>query len=84
MPLYTYICRVCGDTHEHLVRLADKDSLQPCYLISCKGMAERRGLETFSMGQPEYQMAGILADGTHVPGHFGKDARRDKFKRRKR
>jgi hypothetical protein len=33
------------------------------------------------MGEPEYQMAAIMEDGSHVDGHFGKDAKRRRKKK---
>ena len=79
MPLYTYVCDVCGREREHLVRYSERDHTLLC---SCGGREKRRGLETFTMGKPAYQMAGITADGTHVPGHFGRDAARHRKKKK--
>lgn len=79
MPMYTYVCPKCDKTQEHLAKCHER--VQSC---ECGGWMERRGLEIFAMGKPAYQMAGILGDGTHVPGHFGKNAKRDKSKRKKK
>lgn len=81
MPLYTYTCGTCETAQEHRVRYDDRDDTRLC---PCGGQMQRRGLETFTIGQPAYQMAGITSDGTKVPGHFGRDAKRDKTKRKKR
>jgi hypothetical protein len=45
---------------------------------------ERRGVEAFAIGQPAYQCQGILADGTHIPGHFNKEAKKDKSKSKRK
>jgi hypothetical protein len=61
------------------VRHDEKDNSLPC---QCGGLMVWRGVESFAVGQPEYQMQGILSDGTHVPGHFGKDAKRRRKKKK--
>ncbi len=76
-PLYSYVCEACANAQEHLVRLDDRNNPVPCH---CGGQMTREGLEVFAMGDPEYQMTGILSDGTKVPGHFAKDAKRRRKK----
>lgn len=78
VPMYTYTCTTCQAEQEHLVRYDDRNDPQPC---ECGGKQKRRGLETFTFGPPEYQMAGITADGRHIPGHFAKDAKRRRRKK---
>jgi len=73
MPLYTYSCDRCGRTKEHVVGCRDRDLAIPC---ECGGKQRRRGVEPFRIGASAYQMQAILSDGTRVPGHFGKDAKR--------
>lgn len=80
MPLYTYTCAACNAEAEHLVRTDDRNKPQPC---KCGGKMKRRGLETFTFGPPEYQMGAIMSDGSHVPGHFAKDAKRRRKKKKK-
>ena len=77
-PLYTYSCGSCGDVQEHLVSCRDRDELD---CGRCGARLERHGVERFAIGAPAYQMGAILADGTHVPGHYGKDAKRRRKKR---
>ena len=78
MPIYTYKCESCGSEKEHFVFSSERNNPCDC---ACGGTMKRRGLETFSIGAPEYQMQAVLSDGTHVPGHFGKDAKRKRKKK---
>lgn len=78
MPLYTYVCGDCEAAQERITSYSVRNEPVSC---QCGGQMTRRGVETFSVGQPAYQMQGILADGTHVPGHFGKSAKWDRKKR---
>ena len=75
MPIYTYTCKKCGKEQEHLVRYDDRAEPQPC---ACGGKQHRRGVELPTMKRPDHQMAAIMSDGSRVPGHFAKDAKRKK------
>jgi putative FmdB family regulatory protein len=77
MPLYTYICQGCGVEAEHLVRYDDRNNEQTCV---CGDKMVRRGLEGFAIGDAPQQMGAIFNDGSRVPGHFGRDAKRRRKK----
>lgn len=76
MPRYDYHCAGCGWTGPLIVALARRDE-QHC--PGCTGPIVRE--EIALTGPPNakggYQMHGIFGpQGQHVPGHFGKDAKR--------
>ena len=81
MPLYTYHCPPCATETELGVKYEERDE-QRCEC--CKTPLRRAGVESFAIGKPRHQMQAVLADGRHVKGHFGKTARLDKTKRKKR
>lgn len=74
MPLYTYVCE-CGNEEEHLVLMDSRDSIE----LDCSRCGKR--LKRIVDGAPalhgeKYQMKAVMSDGSHVAGHFGKEAPR--------
>ena len=47
---------------------------------ACGGELVRLGIELCRIGKETYQMKAVMGDGSHVAGHFGKDAVRRKRK----
>lgn len=78
MPVYTYDCDNCARVVDVIVSYADRDGTHLCSV--CKGELIRRGVSGFRLGKPRYQMAAVLPNGDHIPGHFGKDASRRRKK----
>jgi hypothetical protein len=79
MPIYTYKCQKCGAREEHVVSYDLRDSQFHCSTTGCRGyFARDKGLERPTIGKPGYQMQAVLSDGSHVKGHFGKDAKRNR------
>jgi hypothetical protein len=86
VPIYSYRCRQCGLIEEHVVKYADRDKFMqhegpngdegPGYKSVCGGTLERQGVELFRAAKENYQCQAILANGAHIPGHFGKEAKR--------
>lgn len=75
MPIYTYVCVKCGAEVEAVVSLKDRD--QSLIHSCCGGVLNRLAqIERTALGKPGYQMQAVLADGSHVKGHFGKEAKR--------
>jgi hypothetical protein len=90
MPIYTYRCRQCGIILDQVVKFEDRDKLMfhegsndwektdPAYREVCGGSLERQeGLELPTIGKEGFQMKAVTNQG-HVPGHFGKSARKKK------
>ncbi len=75
MPLYTYACE-CGHEYEEIVKYEERDTV----LISCEKCRKRmkRAVDGAKLGKPPYQMAAVMGDGRVVPGHFGKEAKRNR------
>jgi putative FmdB family regulatory protein len=73
MPMYTYTCERCHKDTECVVSYDQRDAPIRC---ACGGALRRHGVEPFKTGKPPYQMKAVMSDGSHVAGHFGKDARR--------
>ena len=76
MPLYTYHCEKCGYEEEEIVPYEERDTV----LVMCHkcSKAMKRGIDGAKLGSPAYQMQAVMNDGSHVKGHFNKDAKRDK------
>lgn len=75
MPLYSYDCDRCDSRGEQIVPFAGRNE-PPDKCCPCGGTWVYGGLQLCAVGKREYQMAAILGDGRHVPGHFGKSAKR--------
>lgn len=73
MPIYDYKCDKCGASHEAVVSISSRDDDREC---ECGGRATRNRVSVVTVGKPAYQMQAVLANGSHVKGHFGKDALR--------
>lgn len=79
MPIYTYRCRRCGVTEEHVTSYADRDTLLSHEGGDCDGLLERDGgLELPTFGKPAFQTQAVLGNGAHLKGHFGKEAIRQR------
>ena len=78
MPLYTYKCtnEKCKNIEEHLAKYDQRDEPRSCEKCQCA--MQRAGAELCTIHGEGYQMKAVLADGSHVAGHFGKAARRKK------
>ena len=74
MPMYTYQCS-CGFSKEELVTIAERNLVN--FVCSDCGKKLKRIIDGAPMyaGEP-YQMQAVLADGSKVKGHFGKEAPR--------
>jgi predicted nucleic acid-binding Zn ribbon protein len=75
MPLYTYKCE-CGYEEEEIVSYEERDTIY----ISCEKCGKKlcRGIDAPKIGSEPYKMKAVMRDGSHVKGHFGKTAKRDK------
>lgn len=78
MPIYTYDCAECERVVDVLVSYQDRDGEHACSV--CGGSLVRHGVSGFQLGKSAYQMQAVLANGDHIKGHFGKDAKRRKRK----
>jgi len=87
MPLYSYRCRQCGELLEQVVSYRDRDKFiqhdgpngdaGPGYKSVCGGeLIRKEGLEMPTIARETYQCKAILGNGAHIPGHFGKEAKR--------
>ena len=83
MPLYTYQCSKCPNEEEHIVKFEDRDRAG-LSCGRCGAPMDRAGVEPFKTGKPRHQMGAVLGNGAHVKGHFGKEAKLDPLKRKKR
>lgn len=83
MPMYTYVCRNCGENYEHVVPYDKRDAVRfKCE--ACGKRLKRAGVEAFKLGSPRYQCGAIMNNGAVIPGHFGKEAPMDPLKRKKK
>jgi putative FmdB family regulatory protein len=82
MPIYTYKCERCGHEEEQVVSYAEREKSHPCPL--CGEESLYQGIERPYLGQPAYQMKAFTErpNGAreHIPGHFAKDAKRNRGK----
>ena len=77
MPVYDFECPACGLMHESLVSIAMRDkAIVLC--PECGKKMDRKIVAGPKLHKPGYQMQAVLSDGTEVPGHFGKDAKRER------
>lgn len=74
MPLYTYECKECKCREENLVSIQDRDTAS--FLCPECGDETIRVVDAPVIGKPGYQMKAVMGNGEHVPGHFGKSARK--------
>ena len=74
-PLYSYKCQKCGKTVERVVKYEHRDNPWT-HDDECGGKLSRGGLELCHFGKETYQCKAILGNGAHIPGHFGKEAKR--------
>lgn len=74
MPIYTYKCLGCGYREEALLPLSERDN--PDFCCDKCGDQMRRIMDVPNIGKPAYQMQAITDNGRHIPGHFGKSARK--------
>lgn len=73
MPLYTYECEKCQKQLEHITSIDNRDKIKlECW--SCGGRMYRIIDGAPALHGEPYQMKAILADGSRVAGHFGKEA----------
>jgi predicted nucleic acid-binding Zn ribbon protein len=73
MPAYDYKCFSCGWTGEILQVPYEERNDQPCFWCG-KPLSLQVGFR--AVGAESYQMKAVMTDGSHVKGHFGKDAKR--------
>jgi len=87
VPIFQYRCRQCGLHLEQIVKYADRDKPMQHdgpngdeglgHKSVCGGSLELiEGLELPTLAKENYQCKAILANGAHIPGHFGKEAKR--------
>jgi putative FmdB family regulatory protein len=72
MPVYDYVCAQCKECCEQLRAVEERDAEMP--VCGCGGVLRRVLLVAPKLGQERYQMKAVLGDGSHVAGHFGKQA----------
>ena len=75
--MYDYTCDSCRLSEELVVAYVDRHLSQP---HSCGGTLLREEVSAFKLGSEPYQMKAVLNNGTEVPGHFGKTAKRRRKK----
>ena len=51
MPIYTYVCKVCGDKFDLLVGVTSEKPVLKCKKCNSKNI--ERSLSTFSVGGPK-------------------------------
>lgn len=73
MPAYDYECESCGWTGEILMVPYEERHKQPCF--GC-GELLKLGVGFRAIAGTPYQMKAVMTDGSHVKGHFGKEAKR--------
>lgn len=73
MPAYDYECPSCGWSGEIMMVPYEERHSQACF--GC-GETLRLGVGFAAIGAEPYQMKAVMRDGSHVKGHFGKDAKR--------
>lgn len=39
MPIYSYVCQECGDSHDHLISYAKREEPLPCSVEGCSGVS---------------------------------------------
>lgn len=73
MPLYVFACS-CGFSDEYLVSVEKRDAVA----FACDRCGKRlvRQVTAPVLGKSRYQMQAVLSSGEHVPGHFGKAAKK--------
>ena len=76
MPLYEFTCPDCGKECERLSSMAHRD-LQQCDGDECGAVLHRIEIPSSVMldVKGSYECSAILADGSKVPGTFGKGYR---------
>ena len=77
MPLYEYRCKKCQTSVEQIRKY--EDLMKKQRHTGCGGALEY--VPGFQVRGEQRQMGAILSNGARVPGHFGKDARRNRKKR---
>jgi len=74
MPLYTFVCESCGFEEEALLSVSERNTTDN-RCADC-GQTMVRRIDAVNFKTDPYQMKAILSDGQHVPGHFGKTAKK--------
>lgn len=74
MPLYTFACTECDFTDEYFLTMAERNSVG-LLCDQCGGVL-KRVVDKPVIGKPAYQMQAVMASGEHIPGHFGKMAKK--------
>jgi len=80
MPLYNYKCsdEDCAHEQEELMSVEENEKAKNMDLVLC----EECGAVCLiiptapNIGKPGYQMKAVLGSGEHIPGHFGKAAKK--------
>ena len=71
MPLYGFVCFECDTERECMSTIDERNEVR----IICKcGTRMKRKVEAPALGKSRYQMQAVMTDGTHIKGHFGKEA----------
>jgi hypothetical protein len=73
MPLYAFRCE-CGFSDEYFLQMSKRNTV----VLLCEqcGRTMQRVVGLPMLGKPAYQMQAVLSDGRHIPGHFGKMAKK--------
>jgi putative FmdB family regulatory protein len=77
MPIYDYVCSACETKEERRVAGKARDD-QWC--ATCASPLLREEISTTQPPKVDarYQMKAVMSDGSHVPGHFGVMASKNK------
>lgn len=85
MPLYDFTCQDCAEVVELNVSYDMRDRPRmhgENFDTKCRGTLKREWLKPPVDGQAAYQMKGVVYQGDnklgHIPGHFGKMAKRNR------
>lgn len=73
MPLYTFECE-CGFFDEYYLQMSRRNTAR-LFCEQC-GRVLTRAVDKPVIGKPAYQMQAVTTDGRHIPGHFGKAAKK--------
>lgn len=78
MPIYEMKCGKCKEAIDVVCKFDDRDAQTH---DDCGGkLKPLEGRSAPILGKPRYQMKAVMADGSHVKGHFHKAARLKKKK----
>lgn len=77
MSMYEYQCPNCNHVYEDIRDYIDRDNQFIC--PNCIMLCYRK-MSVSNLNLKPFHMGAVLDNGQVVPGHFGKDAKREKKK----